>query len=86
MLLQHLNAQASLPGIPQLLDEGSGTAVLVPCGHVVGVDKDVRVRELEPGYLYGEREPGPFGTMGDGTGADGLPWRGRNISFLCIKA
>src|SRR5690349_17187311 len=35
---------------------------------------------------YAGREPGPFGTMGDGTGADGLPWRGRNISFLCIKA
>src|ERR1700748_2696052 len=37
------------------------------------------------GVLRG-REPGPFGTMGDGTGADGLPWRGRNISVLCIKA
>ena len=24
--------------------------------------------------------------MGDGTGADGSPWVGRNISFLCIKA
>jgi hypothetical protein len=23
---------------------------------------------------------------GDGSGADGSPWMGRNMSFLCIKA
>src|SRR4029077_5105680 len=45
-LLQHLNTYASLPGIPQFLDQGAGTAVLVPGSHVVGVDQDVRVDKL----------------------------------------
>jgi hypothetical protein len=45
-LLQHLNAQAALPGIPQFLDKGAGAAVLVPGRYVVGVDEDIRVNEL----------------------------------------
>jgi hypothetical protein len=45
-LLQYLDAQAALPVIPQLLDQGAGAAVLIPGRHVVGVDEDVRVDEL----------------------------------------
>ena len=44
--LQHLNAHAALPGIPQFLDQGAGAAVLIPGCYVVGVDEDVRVDEL----------------------------------------
>jgi hypothetical protein len=29
-LLQHLNAQAALPRLPQFLDQGAGAAVLIP--------------------------------------------------------
>jgi len=47
-----------------------------------------QVSVVAPGRLgvMRGREPGPFGTMEDGTGADGSAWMGRNISSPCIKA
>jgi hypothetical protein len=53
------------------------------CASLAGAAPAVSLGRL--GVARG-REPGPFGTMTGGTGADGSPWMGRNISFRCIQA